>query len=131
MTGQFWVEKYRHDEPAYVETVKVLGHEHGNQKMNKIAITYRVQRNPVIGDKFASRAGQKGICSQLWPAENMPFSESGITPDILFNPHGYPSRMTIGELSAYRYPHPLGVCRYSRLIMSPNILSPPVFCKVM
>ncbi|XP_067931459.1 DNA-directed RNA polymerase I subunit RPA2-like [Watersipora subatra] len=98
MTGQCWVKKYKSAEPAYVETVKVLGHELGDQKLNRVAITYRVPRNPVIGDKFASRAGQKGICSQLWPVADMPFSETGITPDILFNPHGYPSRMTIGMM---------------------------------
>lgn len=64
----------------------------------RATIKLSVNRNPIIGDKFASRHGQKGIMSQLWPAADMPFSESGMTPDILFNPHGFPSRMTIGML---------------------------------
>ncbi|XP_077978209.1 DNA-directed RNA polymerase I subunit RPA2-like [Glandiceps talaboti] len=89
---------FKHHEEAVVDNVKLCGEDLGNEVCQKAYITLRIQRNPTIGDKFSSRHGQKGVCSQLWPTENMPFTESGMTPDILFNPHGFPSRMTIGMM---------------------------------
>lgn len=68
------------------------------QGVREANIRTRVSRKPSVGDKFASRAGQKGTMSAAWPSEDMPFSESGMTPDILFNPNGFPSRMTIGMM---------------------------------
>ncbi|XP_033762318.1 DNA-directed RNA polymerase I subunit RPA2-like [Pecten maximus] len=97
-TGETRVEFYKNAEPAHVDYIKILGNDLGTSELNKVCIGLRIKRNPIIGDKFASRHGQKGICSMLWPVENMPFTESGMTPDILFNPHGFPSRMTIGMM---------------------------------
>ncbi|KAJ6223465.1 hypothetical protein RDWZM_002010 [Blomia tropicalis] len=89
--------KYKSSEPAFIYDVKVLGNG-TDKEIQRVAITYLIRRDPIIGDKFANRHGQKGICSFLWPQENMPFTENGIIPDILFNPHGFPSRMTIGQM---------------------------------
>ena len=88
--------KYKDAEEAYIDQIRLIGSESGNEPCQAISIKYRIPRRPVIGDKFSSRHGQKGVCSQLWPSINMPFSETGIQPDIIINPHAFPSRMTIG-----------------------------------
>ncbi|KAK6193280.1 ammonium transporter Amt1 [Pestalotiopsis sp. IQ-011] len=89
-------EKYKETEVAFIEEVRVIGSETGNEPMQTISIKLRIPRSPVIGDKFSSRHGQKGVASQKWPSIDMPFSESGIQPDTIINPHAFPSRMTIG-----------------------------------
>ncbi|KAL8691368.1 MAG: hypothetical protein Q9218_003388 [Villophora microphyllina] len=88
--------RYKDSETAYVEDVRILGSENGNEPCQALSIKLRIPRSPVIGDKFSSRHGQKGVCSQKWPAIDMPFTESGIVPDVIINPHAFPSRMTIG-----------------------------------
>ncbi|MCJ1338673.1 DNA-directed RNA polymerase I subunit RPA2 [Bachmanniomyces sp. S44760] len=90
------LHKYKDAETAFVEEVRLIGSENGDQPCQTLSIKLRIPRSPVIGDKFSSRHGQKGVCSQKWPSPDMPFSESGIVPDVIINPHAFPSRMTIG-----------------------------------
>ncbi|KAF7727777.1 DNA-directed RNA polymerase I subunit rpa2 [Apophysomyces ossiformis] len=95
-TGRSVVKKYKGPEDAYVDEVRLLGDDSGMGELQKVHIKLRITRSPVIGDKFSSRHGQKGVCSQKWPAVDMPFTESGMQPDVIINPHAFPSRMTIG-----------------------------------
>lgn len=96
VSGKTSYHKYKGDEIAYVEEIRVLGNDAGDGEVQKIHIKLRIPRSPVIGDKFSSRHGQKGVCSQKFPTIDMPFTESGMQPDVIINPHAFPSRMTIG-----------------------------------
>ncbi|KAM0673306.1 DNA-directed RNA polymerase I subunit RPA2 [Gurleya vavrai] len=87
---------YKGFDKGIVESVRIFNKNEYN--LFTFSVVLRIPRNPSIGDKFCSRHGQKGVCSMHWPAIDMPFTENGIVPDIIINPHAFPSRMTIGML---------------------------------
>ncbi len=85
----------RQEDRGIVDAVFVTSDEQGNKIVH---VRTRDERIPEPGDKFSTPYGQKGVVGHLADENDLPFTSCGIRPDILFNPHGIPSRMTVGYL---------------------------------
>ncbi|MFP4524152.1 MAG: DNA-directed RNA polymerase subunit B [Candidatus Woesearchaeota archaeon] len=85
----------KHGEKGVVDFIFLTENAEGNKL---VQARLREQRVPEIGDKFTSRHGQKGVISYVAPEADVPFSATGMKPDILFGTHGIPSRMTVSHL---------------------------------
>ena len=86
---------YKGATPAYIDKVLVTTN---GEDQTTVKVLVRQTRRPEIGDKFSSRHGQKGVIGLIVPQVDVPFNDQGICPDIIMNPHGFPSRMTVGKM---------------------------------
>ncbi|KAM0039516.1 putative DNA-directed RNA polymerase [Helianthus debilis subsp. tardiflorus] len=87
--------KLKHTERGMVQKVVLSANDEG---MNFAEVSLRQVRSPCLGDKFSSMHGQKGVLGYLESQENFPFTVQGIVPDIVINPHAFPSRQTPGQM---------------------------------
>uniref|UniRef100_A0ACD5ZZH3 Uncharacterized protein n=1 Tax=Avena sativa TaxID=4498 RepID=A0ACD5ZZH3_AVESA len=94
-SGEDHSMKLMHTEKGMVDKVVMSANDDGK---NSAVVTLRQARSPRVGDKFASMHGQKGVVGLLDSQENFPFTCQGIVPDIVINPHGFPTRQTPGQL---------------------------------
>ncbi|KAL4556666.1 hypothetical protein LXL04_034820 [Taraxacum kok-saghyz] len=87
--------KLKHTERGMVQKVVLSANDDGK---NFAVVSLRQVRSPCLGDKFSSMHGQKGVLGYLESQENFPFTVQGVVPDIVINPHAFPSRQTPGQM---------------------------------
>ncbi|XP_042483673.1 DNA-directed RNA polymerase D subunit 2b-like [Macadamia integrifolia] len=87
--------KLKHTERGKVQKVILSANDDGK---NFAVVSLRQVRSPSLGDKFSSMHGQKGVVGLLESQEDFPFTLQGIVPDIVINPHAFPTRQTLGQL---------------------------------
>ena len=85
----------KEDEYGVVSAVYIVENQAGEKEVN---VVLRNTRDPIVGDKFASRHGQKGVVGATFKQSDMPFTEHGIVPDAIFSPHSIPSRKTVSHV---------------------------------